>query len=391
MAFPLTSRAAVANASRELNNFTSPFFTGALTRGINGHLSSVAVVYTPPTVPTPWPIIAASFGTSLLVALWALVGGRAKLKSWPVGLLLSIYLTIKSINFLTGASIAASDMARDPSGLSHTAGRFFPASQLAIATLALLPYTITSPKPWDKLAIINSVVSFTCLTLVTFLPLTNNMKTLRYASLVVIGGNCPVYVPSCNPIDIGKTWTQYAGCGAIANSTDDTLGYVFDGSTTLSTIEMYLGILIFAPLILAGGWVMLFLGVWLLVGMAAAFSELLEWFMKPNWVQDRELSDKRRKWCIALAVIQILLIMAVGTVSVLAHMHEEGYYAREGGFRRGFSFIDSSGPPRNLSAGAAGESWVDCFTVAQPLDQMGFLGAWWNDTKTRPVAYLSLP
>jgi hypothetical protein len=45
---------------------------------------------------------------------------------------------------------------------------------------------------------------------------------------------------------------------------------------------MYLGIFIFAPLILAGGWVMLFLGVWLLVEMASAFSELIEWFMKPN-------------------------------------------------------------------------------------------------------------
>ncbi|KAK0655870.1 hypothetical protein B0T16DRAFT_451497 [Cercophora newfieldiana] len=390
MGFPLASRAAVANTSQELNNFTSPFFTGALTRGINGHLSSVAVVYTPSTVPTPWPILAASFGTSLLVALWAIIGGRAKLKSWPVGLALSIYLTIKSISYLVGASIAAADTARDPTGLSSTAGRFFPASQLAIATLALLPYTITSPKPWDKLAIINSVVSFTCLTLVTFLPLTSNMKSLRYAALTVVGGNCPVYVPSCSSMDIGQVWTTYAGCGAIANATEDVSGYVFDGMTVLSTIEMYVGILIFAPLIIGGGWIMLFLGIWLLCSMAAAFSELVEWFMKPTWEQDKEISDKKRRWCIALAVVQILLIIAVGTTSMIAHMSEEGH-AGERAFRRKFSFIDCHGPPRNLSVQAAGESWVDCFTVGQPLDQMGFLVAWWNDTKTRPVAYLSLP
>jgi len=333
MGFSLASRAAVANTSVELNNFTSPFYTSALTLGIHGHLSSLSVVFTPQTVPTPWPIIAASLGTSLLVALWAIVGGRAKLKSWPVGFILSLYLTIKSISSLVGASIAAADTARDPTGLSYTAGRFFPALQLAISTLALLPYTITSPKPWDKLAIINSVVSFTCLTLVTFIPLTNDMKSLRYAALTVIGGNCPVVVSSCSTADIGKAWTQLAGCSAIASTTDSSRGYVFDGMTTLSSIEMYLGILIFAPLILAGGWAMLFLGVWLLCSMASAFSELVEWFMSPNWVQDKEISDKQRRWCTALAVIQILVIVAVGSASVIAQMGEEGY-AGEKTYRR---------------------------------------------------------
>src|SRR5436190_1232039 len=55
-----------------------------------------------------------------------------------------------------------------------------------------------------------------------------------------------------------------------------------------------------------------------------------------------------------------------------------------------YGFIDSFGPPRNLSAQTADGSWVDCFAVMAPAYKMGFLTPWWSETKNRPATHLGL-
>ena len=106
--------------------------------------------------------------------------------------------------------------------------------------------------------------------------------------------------------------------------------------------------------------------------MASAFKEFLTWFRKPHWNRNRELSSKKRRWLVILAGLEILLILVVGHASLLLHMAEEGYM---GNSSTKYNFIDSFGPPRDLSTQTTDGSWVDCFTVMAPSDRMGFFGA----------------
>ena len=165
----------------------------------------------------------------------------------------------------------------------------------------MIPYIITSPQPWDNLAIINVVTMFTCLAVATFIPMGDGLKMVRYGMLGISGGNCPVYVDSCQYL--GNDFQQFAGCGWYKNDTQDTIG-PFNGKTVLSEAETCIGILIFAPLILAGGWFAILLSVGLLYQMAGAVKDFAAWFRHPHWSRDRSLSTKRRNWLIALAILQ---------------------------------------------------------------------------------------
>jgi hypothetical protein len=160
-----------------------------------------------------------------------------------------------------------------------------------------------------------------------------------------------------------------------------------DGKTVLSEEETYMGIMVFAPLILLGWWFTIFFGVGFLWRMAKAVRKFAAWFRHLHWSRDRSLSRTGRRWIIALAVLQILATLSVGFVSIALPLTVSQdaestivYY----------DFIGSSGPLRSLSAEPVGNSWVDCFRVEVPHENTGFLKSWWENTRDRLATYLGL-
>src|SRR5205814_8852906 len=119
-------------------------------------------------------------------------------------------------------------------------GRFMAPSALGALTLAIIPYIFRSPSPFNSVAIIDAIMAFTSMTMMTFWPL-SKPNALSYGKRVMLGGNCPVYVGSCNYLS--SDWKQLAGCGWY-NMSDPS--FHFDGKTTLAEVEHYLGIVMFA-------------------------------------------------------------------------------------------------------------------------------------------------
>ncbi|ORY16366.1 hypothetical protein BCR34DRAFT_584315 [Clohesyomyces aquaticus] len=373
--------------SNVFNNFTSPYFTGAVTTATKNpsHNSTIAVVYAASTVPTPWPLIVASIGYSVITALWTLIGMLRPQKPSSSGKTLIGGLFFTTTNTVRSTSVLISTCKALLKPTVEGTGRFMPPSAIGALTLSIIPYIFRSPPPFDAVATIDTMMAFASLIMMTFWPL-SKPGLLSYGKKVMVGGNCPIAVTDC--YGWPTLFERRAGCGWY-NTSDPT--YKFDETTMLSTAEHMIGIFMFAPLILLGGWFCIFLGAVLVVMLGSAFTNIVKWLRRPNW-DVPEMSRSKRRWVIAICALKILFLVVIGVVSFALHRATEVPTSYSNGEKGGqaFYFVDSFGPVRNLSAELAGESWSECFKVYLPTDSQGFLGAWWLEHKYRPETWLGL-
>lgn len=345
-------------------NFTSPFYTEAIVHGVYdaNHTSTVGIAFDRSTLPTPWPIIVASIGLSLITASWALYTIRkGSNRSWVAGLCFSLLNTVRSVAALVSASRALA---------GH--GGLWPAPSATCAlVLSNIPYTYRSPAPFDSVAIIDTLLSFTALGITGLAPW-YRWEGLSYGKMSIFGGNCPAFVALCPD----QSHLNYAGCGWIDPKDPD---YQFDGSTIVSLVEKIIGMAFFAPLAF-GSWIVVFLVIGLL---AKAFSGITEWLSDPDW--EPANCDKHRRRQKVFLILKVVFISIAGLATISAHLNQERPKPIYPSL-----LLDSFGPVRNLSTESAGESWTDCFVVDLPWGRLGFMDIWWSTAKSRPEHILGL-
>jgi hypothetical protein len=167
-----------------------------------------------------------------------------------------------------------------------------------------------------------------------------------------------------------------------------TAAPAFSPKTAVSYVEQYSSMVVLWPFILLGGPL-----VWLsplaplmLWGM---LDGMVRWLRNPTYDAEEEALKVGRKWLIAWAVLQILFVLSVGLISVVGHLMTVAPLRVEQKVQA-YGIVDGLGPPRNLTAAAAGDSWSDCFTIPLPTSDLGFVAEWWDRHKGQPETWLGL-
>jgi hypothetical protein len=161
------------------------------------HHSTVAIIYDPTTLPTPWPVLVTGLSLSILVALYGVLTMNNRhpdsdgSRSFPhIG---DIIATVISAIRATTAFITAIR------AVSTYSGRFQSPAALAVLSSSIIPSLFDGGI--SPLTLINGysllVASLaTCIMTFSFY----NHKLNYYAEWFLVGGTCPSVLPSCDRI-----------------------------------------------------------------------------------------------------------------------------------------------------------------------------------------------
>jgi hypothetical protein len=365
----------VGNTISLMNNFTTPFFTDTLAVGSLNRTSTVAVVYTPKSIPTPWPIELAGVIMTFASAIWTIIRVKKAAQKWWIA------FAFTALNFIRAFSsfisvLKAFTHRDDPDG----PGRWLAVSMVGSFTLATIPFSLKTPHPFKPFGVLTTCMSLTTFVLMLIVQWSKDVPgRLPYGGVEIIGGNCPVFIGSCNDTTI--PWAKQIGCGW-----NMTTAPSFSPKTPVSIVEQYASMVMLWPIILLFG-PLVWLSPLVLLLLWGMIDGMVQWVRKPTYDAEEEALKVGKKWLIALAVLQILFILSVGLISVTGNLitvapNKVGQQVQV------YGIVDSFGPPRNLTTEVAGNSWSDCFPIPLPTSNLGFITEWWDKQKRRPETWL---
>ena len=204
----MRSIANTLNSTLSFSHLTSPFFPSVIRHGSLRwhHTISAAVVYRPSSLPTPWLLLVAGLGTSLVQAFWTLVsnadrwsesddGGKRSTKEQTLDWISIVISTIRTWTaFIRAIKAVASNSARS---LSPTA--------LFNMTMCIFPGMIKSDDIQGWLMASNILRAYTSFESVV--PARYRSDSNYYGSLCSTGGHCSAV--GCAPYSNG-----YVGCSS---------------------------------------------------------------------------------------------------------------------------------------------------------------------------------
>ncbi|KAI9859283.1 MAG: hypothetical protein M1813_007057 [Trichoglossum hirsutum] len=383
-------------------NFTSPIANDNIQYGLVNpvHSSTMSIVYTSSTLPTPWPILLAGLLWSLLSAIRGMLPQRSKPSQ-------VIYFSFSVIAFIRclAALIAACE------ALATTGGRFRPASAVVVLLLSTLPYAL-NPRSYRlsrALAAIGTILVF--ITLSMMIAVRAKDSNNYYAKWVLTGGNCPAIIGKsmlniCPPL-------YYVGCGLslpeVAKATDAELRMsfmqpqnpnTFKDTNKLALGETILGLLLIAPFILLGIGFTLFVIATAMYTLWEVFVWLFESFARPFETDWDEGGEDNVRFTATVAVVVILVYIAVSfplhydiqTKSRMFVVFDGFGNLQPANLQVGHDYYDSGDIIWSSWTGdsANGTSWGDFFLVQTPTDRLGFLGHWWKTNKVRIMNWIAI-
>jgi hypothetical protein len=377
----------------------SPFNTSSLAMGENNHLSTVGLVYTENTFPTPWPILIINIAVSIVtggfgvISDFRLVTQKAK-KERSMGLISVIitiacvaYQTIRCISeFYNSIKAFRRENGKFASGLS-TAGLILSLYPYLTPTWMVLPDISTRTKNfWSIVQIIAYIDSFIALT-VTAMVFGAYLRpsALYYGKTFLSGGNCPFVVTSCSSL-------PQVGCG-LDNSTIAGTNYIKPGNPDSTHWTNYIRSAEYVQSI------MFFISIGLIVLPTCVFSCIfsciagydsgrrsaraeqqsqyqLSQYLEPEDPEPENLAlrtnedSEEGKWAgVLFRAVSIFMILIFAAIEIPLHYVQEAK-------PRSISVLDSFGPLQ--WANATTDSWSDCFQLHAPADRNGFLSTWWQ-------------
>ncbi|KAH6665488.1 hypothetical protein B0J14DRAFT_232615 [Halenospora varia] len=349
----------------------------------SSHFSTVALSYDAKTLPTPWPVLLASFMISFLLTAR---GIQSSLKIHNDTITSRIFDHIATgINSVRAVTAFLTALA----AIRTNEARFEAPSALAMMALSIVPSLLPS-HPWDLpralVAAVNLFLTFLSMCFMTFGVY--NHKLDYYAKWLPAGGNCPVFLNGCWPFNV-------VGCGFIQYYPSQ--GSEYEAEPNLSHIQNKLA---FAEQIMGSllMWVIGLVGVglgfgfvWLILGgfRNVDWSDLWDYL---SGGQDPDPSEPDNGFVAIRGIFYIISLIGIliyATITLPLHITQQRQ-------SRTFAVADSFGNVSNdagwdtyyhqwpaLNATYSGDSingtaWIDCFNVTTPVDYWGFAGEWWE-------------
>lgn len=396
------------------------------------HISTAAIVYSPNTIPTPWPILTLSFGISILTSAWASglaihrylreQRGRpiSSASAFATGLTGAaiIYSFIRiCATFILAIRAGLSGSETKSPDLSAVYGMFFSTSQYMVLDVIESPTSTSQVKAnWMFKKIVGLIILVLLVT--EFLLAIRILKKSPpyYSKWALIGGECPLPVRDCSQL-------AFVGCGQDALTGVDRVPYM--DINTLHNAN-FLRLLQFIVAVIAM-MILGLLGVAFLSNLVTTACQLREHFSVykprfPSWssrsrqqpkfrmTRVRQDSDEfeRPKFRITVEVtpssklstsgghlylkmIPTILILVFAVVSVPLTYRQQSN-------PRSLHIIDSFGSATPIPNSHHGTSytggnstiWTDCFQIQAPTDKYGFLQYWWSDHQNRIAEVLAL-
>jgi hypothetical protein len=378
------------------------------------HTSNISIVYTPQTLPTPWPFLVLSFLISFLTALWgfasnkwhlspsSLIGKSSSVEksnhdyergqelarqeySFPTAplpystehtkqqkwstfeLVFNLFLlalaTLRSVAATVGAIKAF---------VNNTA-RWAPPSALAMLLISTWPYALNHQFPHMVFRILAALDTFIVL---GSLALTTAGIFFRrdvpyYGKYSLAGGNCPFTLSSCPPAGFPITGC-YADPGGVwsLQSLDINSGTDPNGNLDINLVaqgERIIGALIFAPFIIAFPF-----GIWLAKICWGGVNRKRK--LKPE-IRDDPWRYNRYRLAKYFA-FALVLIVGIAVSSLWLHIHAMKRTSPVIVVVDGFGPRSVTGGEGPFGGGKGDDSWTDCFNVTVPQSSNGFWHEW---------------
>jgi hypothetical protein len=333
------------------------------------HTSTVTLSYGSNTLPTPWPVLVASFILSLLVAFSGILFGFRPGPSEHISLLTFISeLATAALNTLRAVTAFITAVL----AIHTNIARFEPPTALAMLVLSIAPSMIPLEPALNPLAIIagcDFTLAFLAMALMVFSRY--NEKLDYYAKWITTGGNCPIFVDYCSD------W-MHVGCGMekYYEAADAYEFYTAEPNLShnqneIALVEKILGNLLAIVIIILVGILLL----------------LLLYEIWPDHSLDHDI-DSHGGMCrggraIVSGIAMVLILMyaaAALPVHVKQQRHSKEFHVADSFGNASYApdYVPETGSNDYPFLGSNDTVWTDCFNISSPADEWGFLGAWWE-------------
>jgi len=341
--------------------------------------SNLSIEYPPRMVLTPWPILIASVGLSLLICLIGYLGARSGQKKHDQGTPTSPHRIMKAITMigLLISTIRVIAFVVLAIRINQVTSLPSPSSMLLFVS-SLLPYTVNQGLPeWMRIiAQVEFIVTFSIAAWINYSPA---IKDHGYGQLTVSGGNCPtVSQTTCSQLShIG----QYTGC--LPNSTNLHQNLTVQIEFLNVTEQLFAALAIIYGVLFVGGLAIVLLGRATVRGVT---------FFSPRYKavvdEDKRISKhKQNPWASQAGMTWVATIVAVIIIIIIVPEH---VFAESNPST--YSVIDGFGPEVSiLNPAYTGNatSWKDCFDLRPPADRLGFATFWWQQEESRVLHILA--
>ena len=392
----------------------SPYnYSGAIAHGNwnPNHTTSVAIVYPPGQLTTPWPWLAASMGLSLVLAAYSVIS--APNLSSPSGFKFSRICATASVTINSIRVIALIPLF---SRIGKTG--YAPASSSVAMLLLSCASTFLSGSTWFFLGsffyfllLLDFIIVFILLTLRNFAGFGNGFW---YGRRILYGGTCPQKVANCDP---PKRAVDAIGCNpGLVPFTGESLGDSFVSAENRSVdAEFTLGL--FVNVLAAGVLVVFLIGLCskscLIMPRLAKRSSVPSNTKKERvkelfWVPfdkaqesnvvlgSRPAENNKREEAVGgctccLFIFMVIVAVITLTLNIMFQPKPESFsfYDSFGPFTRQ-SQLPNKTPKLTLDPINNVTSWTDCFTVQAPADRLGFWDVWKSEKENAAAKYIAV-
>jgi len=328
---------------------------------------------------TPWPVLIASVGLSLLICLIGYLGARSSQKKHDQGTRTQPHRIMKAITMigLLISTIRAIAFVVLAIRINHITSLPSPSSMLLFVS-SLLPYTVNQGLPdWMRItAKIEFVVAFSISAWINYNPA---IADHGYGQLTVSGGNCPtVSQTPCSQLNLIG---QYTGC--LPNSTNLHQNLTVQVEFLNVTEQLFSALALIYGVVFVGGLVIVLLGSAAVQGVTL-FSPRYKAIVNE---EKRISKQKQNPWASQAGMTWVATIIAVIIIIIIVpeHVVAESNPST-------YSVLDAFGPEVSIVnpryTGNA-TSWKDCFDLHPPADKLGFATFWWQQEESRALHILA--